>query len=55
MCLAKNGGQIAVGKVDKQIIDGISSIKTTFNQGRNLYSLEGVGIIKVNNTVLRSS
>lgn len=55
MCLSKNGGQLAIGRISEDLIFGIDSVKTTFNPYRNLYSLNNVGSIRVNDTVIRSS
>jgi hypothetical protein len=56
MCLAKNGGQISVGKVQDEIHDKDEvSVKTSFSDGRNLYSLNKVGTIRVNNTDIRTT
>ena len=55
MCFSKNGGQLAIGKISPALITGIESVNTTFNPYRNLYSLNNVGSVKFNDTVIRSS
>jgi hypothetical protein len=39
LCLAKNGGQLVIGKPKEELHNSATSVKTTFNAGKNLYSL----------------
>lgn len=53
LCLARNGGQLAIGRVEAEITKNSEPVRTSFNGDRNLYTLDGVGRIRMGNTVLR--
>lgn len=37
MCYSKNGGQLAIGRVEEKLIEKITPAKTGFNSGKNRY------------------
>lgn len=54
LCLSKNGGQLIVGKLRNEIHRDAESVKTTYSRGQNLYSLDGVGHIRMGEKIIKS-
>lgn len=56
LCLAKNGGQLVIGKPKEELHRaGSQAVKTRFNPAKNLYSLEGVGDVTMGEYTIHKS
>ena len=53
MCLSLNGGQLIIGKPSSDIHSTTKSVITTYNQDRNLYSLNNVGEMRLGEDIIK--